>query len=336
MPIIDQPLTLQDLPTPLPAKTGWPWTEKSQSLPPKMPDGATWPRISIVTPSFNQGQYIEETIRSVLLQGYPNLEYIIIDGDSTDNSVNIIKKYEPYLAYWTSEPDRGQSHAINKGFERCTGDYIAWMNSDDCYMPEALKAVFCSSSQNYFDFAHGPTYGGSSLREKTFDRNQSYSLDLKFLLRFFYSIKYIIPSQSVFVSKSLALKTSFLNESLHYCMDLDWFARISLQHPKVFRYTNPISFFRGHVSSKTHTESQKMRQEAIDIAYKYAHYLSYREQRKLYRLIHLSDSYEKFGFEHDKEGLMSLLAIAKDLPIETLMDRRFLGMLKTKVFYSKI
>ncbi len=106
-----------------------------------MSDGRLWPRISIVTPSYNQGQFIEETIRSVLLQGYPNLEYIIFDGGSTDNSVEIIKKYEPWLAYWRSEPDRGQSHAINKGFEKGTGDIFGWINSDDYYYPGVLRAI---------------------------------------------------------------------------------------------------------------------------------------------------------------------------------------------------
>ena len=86
--------------------------------------GVWWPRISIVTPSYNQGQFIEETIRSILLQGYSNLEYIIIDGGSTDKSVEIIKKYEPWLSYWVSEKDRGQSHAINKGFGCSTGSFL--------------------------------------------------------------------------------------------------------------------------------------------------------------------------------------------------------------------
>ena len=124
-----------------PSKTGWPWSEQSKQLPKTMKNGKLWPKISIVTPSFNQVQFIEETIRSVILQNYPNLEYIIIDGGSTDGSVEIIKKYEKYLTYWVSEPDSGQSEAINKGWKIATGDIIAWLNSDDMYMPYALSTI---------------------------------------------------------------------------------------------------------------------------------------------------------------------------------------------------
>jgi glycosyltransferase involved in cell wall biosynthesis len=132
---------LKDLPPPPPGKTGWPWTEESVRLPEVMPDGAPWPRISIVTPSYNQGQFLEETIRSVLLQGYPNLEYIVIDGGSTDGSIDLITKYAEWITFWEAARDRGQADALNKGFARATGKIRAYLNSDDVYFPDIFGAV---------------------------------------------------------------------------------------------------------------------------------------------------------------------------------------------------
>ena len=135
-------MSLVDLPAPPEGKTGWPWTEQSELLGDRMSGGSEWPKISIVTPSYNYGQFIEETIRSVLLQSYPNLEYIIIDGCSNDQTPNIIKKYESWLTFWCSEPDGGQTDAINKGFMRCTGHIFVWLNADDAYLsPTCLHDV---------------------------------------------------------------------------------------------------------------------------------------------------------------------------------------------------
>lgn len=134
-------ISVSDLPTPPAGKTGWPWTEGSDLIPPFMPDGKEWPRVSIVTASFNQGWAIEETIRSVLLQGYPNLEFIVMDGGSTDETLEILKKYDQFFDYWFSGPDKGQTSAMMEGFARATGQIFGWMNSDDYFLPNALQTL---------------------------------------------------------------------------------------------------------------------------------------------------------------------------------------------------
>ncbi|MDQ3387927.1 MAG: glycosyltransferase [Gemmatimonadota bacterium] len=130
---------LADLPTPRGGTGRWPWA--AETTPASGGDPAAWPRITVVTPSFNQGAFIEETIRSVLLQGYPNLEFIVADGGSQDSTVEILRRYDPWLAHWVSEPDRGQTHAINKGLARATGNIFTYLNSDDLLAPGALVEV---------------------------------------------------------------------------------------------------------------------------------------------------------------------------------------------------
>lgn len=322
-------LTLQDLPMPPTGKSGWPWTQPIQPLPARKLDNSPWPRISVVTPNYNQGQFLEETIRSVLLQGYPNLEYIIIDGASTDHSVEIIKKYEPFLAYWVSERDRGQSHGINKGFERCTGDYIAWMNSSDCYMPDAFKSLFTDIRP---DFIYGlAAYGGKSLEESKVNYSRGIKeFDLKYLLRFFYSAEYIIPSQSVFVSNQLLKSVGFLDEDLHYCMDLDWYARIALAKPLTYSFETPICFYRFHDDAKTKCSVDSVIAEAMQIAKNYLVYLPSNEQRRLTNLIAYTERIKGHRGGTINNSLLNLLDTLVKFPAEALSDTRFLGLLKRK------
>jgi len=237
---------LKDLPEPPLKKTGWPWTEESPQLPDTMPDGSPWPRVSIVTPSYNQGEFLEETIRSVLLQGYPNLEYIIIDGGSQDNSVEIIKKYEPWLAYWVSEPDKGQAHAINKGFKRATGKIVTWLNSDDIYAKMAFKNVLMCFSRN-LDIVYGDCeYVNENGRKKrTFTSPSELSL-INFV---FAEPPFLQPS--VFFKSALLDNIGYLNEDYHYRFDSEYWIRLFMSNCRFFHLQTVLSYYRIHSNSKT-------------------------------------------------------------------------------------
>ncbi|MBC7913689.1 MAG: glycosyltransferase [Pyrinomonadaceae bacterium] len=139
---------------PAPAnKSGWPWTE--QTDPQIYNEIVTWPKLTIVTPSYNQGNFLEETIRSVLLQNYPNLEYIIMDGGSNDETKEILEKYSPWLSYWQSEQDNGQGHAINLGFSLASGDFYGWINSDDYYLKDVFSIVINKFLKTKSAFVYG-------------------------------------------------------------------------------------------------------------------------------------------------------------------------------------
>ncbi|BAZ03594.1 glycosyltransferase family 2 protein [Calothrix sp. NIES-3974] len=188
---------LTQLPTPSSSKTGWPWTVESKPLPPTMANGKPWPKISIVTPSYNQGKFIEETIRSVLLQNYPNLEFIICDGGSTDETKEILEKYSPWLSFWQSQKDRGQGHAINLGFSLCSGDYFAWINSDDFYLPNCFQDVIQKFLVTNIDFIYG-----DALTVYEDNRTPTYWYAQLVLDRYLYSGG-IIASHSAFWKSSI-------------------------------------------------------------------------------------------------------------------------------------
>ena len=249
---------LANLPPPPPGKSGWPWTVGCPRLPDTMPDGSHWPSFSIVTPSYNQGQFIEETIRSVLLQGYPNVDYTIIDGTSADQSVEIIKKYEPWLTYWVSEPDRGQAHAINKGLRHCSGAIRAYLNSDDIYLPNALEHVALVYRAKKFDVFIGQEER-IGLRLPAFQawRRSHWKRYWRFTYQPFVfpyipnALRYELPQHSTFWSEKKSRGLSF-NEDFHFALDLEFFLRL-FPGALVVHSTKKVAAIRLHPNSKSST-----------------------------------------------------------------------------------
>ena len=208
----------------------------------------TWPRISVITPSFNQAPFLERTLRSVLDQNYPNLEFIVIDGGSSDGSVEILKKYESQLAYWVSERDQGQSHALNKGFARATGEIVGWLNSDDLYSPDTLAYVgkwFAEHPQ------HDLFYGGLYLIDGD-DRIQNAVWAGTDDPRYTFRVSLDVHQQSLFWRRELMERAGMIDESLRFSMDLDFIIRLLL-HGRAGRTRRYLGMFRLHDAAKTAT-----------------------------------------------------------------------------------
>lgn len=208
-----------------------------------------FPRISIITPSYNQGSYLERTILSVLNQNYPNLEYIVIDGGSNDQSVAIIKKYERFLSYWISEKDSGQSDALNKGFSRATGEIIGWQNSDDVYLPGAFnKAVEA--------FRKFP--GADVLFSNRLDIDASDNIIAETRFVPFSQITYwydgmSLSNQSAFWKRTIFAQTGLLDCRFQLAMDYEFFLRVSLNNNKFKHVRDYFGAIRRHELTKTST-----------------------------------------------------------------------------------
>jgi glycosyltransferase involved in cell wall biosynthesis len=208
-----------------------------------MPDGAPWPRLTIVTPSFNQRAFLEETLRSVLLQGYPDLEYIVVDGGSTDGSVELLERYSPWLSYWVSERDRGYADALNKGFARATGALYAWINSSDFYQPGA----FARAVAHFRDASVGMIYGNDYCVEED-GRVRLHARvrhdDLRAAMLFG---RWTPLQDATFWRAEVHRTVGGLDASLRYAADFDFFLRVSLV-TRCLRVDDTFSSFRLHAA----------------------------------------------------------------------------------------
>lgn len=215
--------------------------------------------VSIITPSYNQALYLEKTIQSVLGQDYPRIEYIVVDGASTDNSFEIIKKYNDRLAYWISEKDSGQAEAINKGFARARGEILAWLNSDDYYLPDTIAAVVrCFEENPDVVMAYGDMLAVNG-NGQTINILKYKQLSLEDLLCF-----QIIGQPSVFFRRSALEKTGILDTSFHFMLDHHLWIRLA-QQGRILHVPQVWSAARYHAQAKNRARAAEFGREAFRV-----------------------------------------------------------------------
>ncbi len=222
------------------------------------------PTVSIVTPSFNQAPFLEETIKSVLEQDYPRIEYIVMDGGSTDGSVDVIKKYQNRLAFWVSEQDQGQTDAINKGFNRASGDILAWINSDDTYHPKAVGEAV-SYLMEHPDVAM--VYADCNFineRGEVIGKFASRQTDYQKLRRGFVHI----PQQTMFFHSKYWKDLGPLDPSFYFAMDYDLWVRLAKRAPIKYIPGRTWANFRIHTSSKTNVNDERGWKEMLRVHYR--------------------------------------------------------------------
>lgn len=274
-----------ELPAPQIGQSSWPWFGDKIEIPRHMSDGHPWPRICVIMPSYNQAQYLEAAICSVLFQGYPNLEYIIMDGGSTDGSVEIIKKYEPWLSHWQCAPDNGQYRAIQDGFERSNSEVMTWLNSDDLFFPWTLRTV-----GEIFANLPDVQWLSSSVVANTNDSNNNIGFWYRHGLnrRWFFedrplSEKGCIQQEGTFWSRKLWEQTGAqFDPTLRNAGDLELWARF-WQYADLATVSKPLGIFRRHDGQKSSQEQIYIEEAESALA----RYPSYRRipARLLIRLV---------------------------------------------------
>jgi len=220
------------------------------------------PLVTVVTPSFNQGRFIRDTIESVLSQDYPNLEYMVIDGGSTDDTLSVLKSYEDRFA-WVSEPDRGQAHAINKGWRGAKGEILAWLNSDDIYQPGAVRIAVDHLMRN----PHvGMVYGEGYLVDESGQPIDRYPTDPFDPDRFFERCGICQPT--VFVRRAVIEDVGYVDETLDFCIDYDLWTRISKKHTVAY-LPQYLAKSRLHEECKTIKYRVKAHKEVLDMLHRH-------------------------------------------------------------------
>jgi glycosyltransferase involved in cell wall biosynthesis len=236
-----------------------------------MPDGAPWPKLSVVTPTRNQAAYLEETLRSVMLQGYPNLEYTVIDGSSTDETPRILSAYVPVLSRFVREPDSGQSDAIIKGFASTSGTLVSWLNSDDFYLPGALAAAALRHAQQPDAIIAGDVVHWEGTGRRL--RVRQYGLTLENVIRYWEGkARWQQPGQ--FYPRAAYTRAGGLDPTLAYAMDYDLLCRLLRSSIGVDYLDAEVAVFRHHPASKTCTHAVDMLLETSAVSRRYWHLLS--------------------------------------------------------------
>ncbi len=249
-------------------KSQWPYiVSQTDSFPKTLPDGRPWPKISIITPSYNQGEFIEETILSVIHQNYPNLEYILIDGGSTDDTLTVVERYQEHLAYFVTEPDNGQSDAINKGFRQASGEIVTWLNSDDRLAPGALYAAALAFYTSGADVVAGLCQlfqtGQEVLHHMTSCAPGQMSLeDILDIENCWLAGKFFHQPEVMFTRALWEKAGGAVDESLFYSMDYEMWARFAAVGAKIFPIGHPIAQFRMHEAQKT-SATEKYKPELL-------------------------------------------------------------------------
>ncbi len=225
------------------------------------------PKITVVTPSYNQGEFIERTIQSIVGQDYPNLEYIVCDGGSTDQTVDILKRYDEQITWWCSEKDGGQTAAINKGMRRATGDIVGWINSDDMLLPGALWTVARFYLQHPdTDFANGLTV---EIDRDDRIQNFTHTVMSKF---FFRHGSYNISQLGMFWRREVFDSIGYLDETFHACMDMEWIIRVYEKGLRVRRINSNLGAIRIYEATKTAQQGDIWHRDGQELVRRYHGY----------------------------------------------------------------